>query len=432
MINEHRKTTGLKPLIYNETLAEIGRVHSRNMQKKVVPRGHEGCDQRYEAIFKRLGRQFSGENVAVVATTIDPLKNTVEVWLDSPLHKENIDEELFVMTGVGVVVDDLGILWITQMSKSGGVLPLLESETIEELYLTVGERMSDDVKRQINARHAQQWKRVSDLVRLEDRTIHFWKSAIHSILHGADQPVGSAILHQLATMGPSLFDALAAAPDWEYVQVIGEFLKTHLELEPQETARVPDLCFGLVGPYQSLHQDTGTLEVNDTMLHELLSIFIDAPLACYRAVCSIESSQLKQLTKNWRLQLNHYLELRGSSLHEQDITQLVKTWRELITSWKDTSDTANDLRHVINGLQGNLNSIFIHNPIDPFQLAGAKRGLLRLAQDACETTVRAAANKELSEQDKLVLFYGALLHPDFWALLIEEFQDWTAIPEVQP
>lgn len=115
MINEKRKLIGLKPLIYNEVIATIARGHSENMAQHIVPSGHQGFHQRTDAIFKKLGREFMGENVAAMSVIQNTLNVMVEGWMNSPLHRENIEESLFVITGIGVVVDPIGIIWVTQM-----------------------------------------------------------------------------------------------------------------------------------------------------------------------------------------------------------------------------------------------------------------------------------------------------------------------------
>jgi len=113
LVNEHRIGLGLKPLLYSAQLVEIGEEHSFNMANKHTRFGHGG--HRYRC---RLAKEafpnsnLCGENVAFGQE--DP-KEVFEAWMNSPDHREAIEEPRFTHTGLGIDVRYDGRIYWTQM-----------------------------------------------------------------------------------------------------------------------------------------------------------------------------------------------------------------------------------------------------------------------------------------------------------------------------
>ncbi len=126
-VNEVRKLHGLKPLSWSDTIAEIAKKHSQDMNDRnylshISPEGEDVAD-RYEKANFVCARELSkseilkgGENLAEV-TYPDDLTGIgvriVQSWMDSPSHRENILFEEYGTEGIGVVISD-GMLLITQ------------------------------------------------------------------------------------------------------------------------------------------------------------------------------------------------------------------------------------------------------------------------------------------------------------------------------
>lgn len=100
-VNQHRSAIGLPNLTWNDTLAEIARTHSQNMANGSVAFGHDGFNNRFEEISRRIRPSYVGENVAS-NTYDDPASTAVKGWLNSPGHKANIENRLFQQSAMGV------------------------------------------------------------------------------------------------------------------------------------------------------------------------------------------------------------------------------------------------------------------------------------------------------------------------------------------
>jgi uncharacterized protein YkwD len=112
LINEHRTGMGLSPLVMNDVIVAAAQNHSRNMGAKKVPFGHQGFDARMDKLGKQL-KPVSGfaENVAY-----GPIKakDAVELWLNSPGHKKNIEGD-YNLTGIGIAKGKDGELYYTEI-----------------------------------------------------------------------------------------------------------------------------------------------------------------------------------------------------------------------------------------------------------------------------------------------------------------------------
>lgn len=116
-INQYRLNQGLPALAWNDAAAEQAREHSRNMATGTVPFGHQGMDQRFDAIrrqFPSMKLTVLAENVALNKGYRDPADDAVKGWIESPGHHENIVGK-FTLTGVGAAISADGTYYFTQI-----------------------------------------------------------------------------------------------------------------------------------------------------------------------------------------------------------------------------------------------------------------------------------------------------------------------------
>jgi uncharacterized protein YkwD len=114
LINEHRVSVGLKALKINDFMSNQAKNHNDYMIK-TNNFGHDNFDTRYETITKELGSGYMGENVAKQQKTA---KEVVDTWLNSKLHKENIEGDKYTSTGIAVTADANGVLYFTNIFYS--------------------------------------------------------------------------------------------------------------------------------------------------------------------------------------------------------------------------------------------------------------------------------------------------------------------------
>lgn len=113
-INRVRVQRGLSPLTPWNALTYFARQHSQNMADRKEKFGHGGFDSRANLIHKTAPCLSVGENVSYCYLIDDPLKKSVEMWMESPHHRDNILGD-YTETGVGIAYDDTGRCYLTQM-----------------------------------------------------------------------------------------------------------------------------------------------------------------------------------------------------------------------------------------------------------------------------------------------------------------------------
>ncbi|MHA1778616.1 MAG: CAP domain-containing protein, partial [Candidatus Heimdallarchaeaceae archaeon] len=144
LINEQRRKNGLSPLSWDERLARIARYHSEDMAKRDYF-AHESLEgEDLEIRYKRFGYFcrisvgnliYSGaENILLthvydsyyydpltgkiteyVFNTIDDIAyDTVDGWMNSEGHRENILTSFFRKEGMGVYIDLDGEIYVTE------------------------------------------------------------------------------------------------------------------------------------------------------------------------------------------------------------------------------------------------------------------------------------------------------------------------------
>jgi uncharacterized protein YkwD len=111
-INQYRAAQNLPPLRRNPRIDAQAQIHSQNMASGRTPLGHEGFQERVEAIGIPL--RGAAENVAYNQGTRDPATQAVQSWLRSSGHLANIRGD-YNLTGVGVAVNNQGVFYFTQI-----------------------------------------------------------------------------------------------------------------------------------------------------------------------------------------------------------------------------------------------------------------------------------------------------------------------------
>ena len=126
-INQIRMDNGLQPLEYDFELEEIARQHSEDMALRNYfahesPEGNT-IEQRYadnEYVCHIVTRDFigmGGENLSQNWKQGDNnyvALSTVQGWMESPGHRENILIDYFENQGIGVYLDSDDEIYITQ------------------------------------------------------------------------------------------------------------------------------------------------------------------------------------------------------------------------------------------------------------------------------------------------------------------------------
>jgi len=118
LVSAHRTSIGLGALEPDADLAALARAHSARMAQGIVPVGHDGFEVRTQAIYKKLPKATRvGENVSQhQGRELDEVPEAAFAgWLDSPLHRKNIEKPAFNVSGVGLVVAPDRTIYVTQL-----------------------------------------------------------------------------------------------------------------------------------------------------------------------------------------------------------------------------------------------------------------------------------------------------------------------------
>lgn len=108
--NQFRKSKGLPALEMRDDLNRIASTHSKDMAKGKCSFGHDGFNQRESEVQKIIQPFYEmAENVAYGATTG---KGVVQMWKDSPGHRENMLGH-YKYLGIGTAADDKGTIYFT-------------------------------------------------------------------------------------------------------------------------------------------------------------------------------------------------------------------------------------------------------------------------------------------------------------------------------
>ncbi len=118
LINEKRLAKGLDRLRWNDKIAELARQHSENMAKHTFF-SHIGLNGRLidqRAIdFGINNWKAIGENIAYNKGIETPADFAVERWMVSTTHRQNLLDERWTESGIGVGITEDGFYFFTQI-----------------------------------------------------------------------------------------------------------------------------------------------------------------------------------------------------------------------------------------------------------------------------------------------------------------------------
>jgi uncharacterized protein YkwD len=118
LLNQKRAENNLTSLEWSEQVAKIARIHSENMAKHKFfnHRGKDGLmvDDRADSLGISKW-QAIGENIAFNCGYENPVEFAVQRWMLSPSHRENILNNRWRESAVGVAIGDDGSYYFTQV-----------------------------------------------------------------------------------------------------------------------------------------------------------------------------------------------------------------------------------------------------------------------------------------------------------------------------
>jgi len=117
LINKQRVENNLPPLAWNHQVAEIARLHSRDMgwNNYFNHRGLDGKMVSDRAETSGIEWHMIGENIAMLGGFSDPIDHVVEGWMQSPGHRKNILDPRWKETGIGIFITANGTYYFTQV-----------------------------------------------------------------------------------------------------------------------------------------------------------------------------------------------------------------------------------------------------------------------------------------------------------------------------
>ncbi len=118
LANEQRITQGLPPVIWDDDVARLARLHSENMANYnfFSHAGKDGSLVSDRADFMGIRKwQAIGENIAYNQGFADPVEFAVERWMQSPKHRENLLNGRWKESGIGIAVTHDGTYYFTEV-----------------------------------------------------------------------------------------------------------------------------------------------------------------------------------------------------------------------------------------------------------------------------------------------------------------------------
>jgi uncharacterized protein YkwD len=112
LVNNHRKSKGLKTLTNVETLSDIALDHSIDMARKKVGFGHTGFSSRCTQARNALSGNLCAENVAMGQKTAEAV---FSAWMNSSSHRANIENPRLTHSGLGIAVSESGTYYWTHL-----------------------------------------------------------------------------------------------------------------------------------------------------------------------------------------------------------------------------------------------------------------------------------------------------------------------------
>lgn len=113
LVNDHRSSLGLRPLIQSPEMEYLAQTHSVQMGKGIVDFGHDHFQERCLKIKERYqSGNLCAENVARYQRSP---QDVLRAWLSSSSHSKNINSSRHTHTGVGVFINEKGEYYWTQL-----------------------------------------------------------------------------------------------------------------------------------------------------------------------------------------------------------------------------------------------------------------------------------------------------------------------------
>ncbi len=105
LVNVHRRAAGCEALEWHEATARVAEAHSTDMSRReffdhVTPEGTHLSERLLAG-----GVTWSGSIAENIALTVRGAEVVIELWMDSPPHRENIEDCAFTHQGLGLFRD---------------------------------------------------------------------------------------------------------------------------------------------------------------------------------------------------------------------------------------------------------------------------------------------------------------------------------------
>jgi len=118
LLNAKRKERGLPALAWSESVAAVAREHSVDMATMNYF-SHKDMSGRYvsdraDSMGLKKWRAI-GENIAFNKGFADPMTRTVELWMNSTSHRQNLLDDHWKESAVGIAVASDGSYFFTQV-----------------------------------------------------------------------------------------------------------------------------------------------------------------------------------------------------------------------------------------------------------------------------------------------------------------------------
>ncbi len=112
LVNNHRKSKGLRALTHVDSLSDIALNHSRDMASKKVSFGHTGFSSRCTQARNVMDGNLCAENVAMGQKTAEAVFSS---WMNSSSHRANIENSRLTHSGLGIAVSANGTYYWTHL-----------------------------------------------------------------------------------------------------------------------------------------------------------------------------------------------------------------------------------------------------------------------------------------------------------------------------
>jgi uncharacterized protein YkwD len=118
LVNLERRNHNLNELAWDDQLAKMARNYSEKMARENFfshfdPEGGNAAKRAKKAKIKNWSK--IGENLFTIEKVSEFDAFVVKCWMESPTHEENILDEEWTTTGVGIAEVDNGDIYITQI-----------------------------------------------------------------------------------------------------------------------------------------------------------------------------------------------------------------------------------------------------------------------------------------------------------------------------